>query len=359
LSRPLPFANDIEEKTVIVGLLQDQSLQVRREVETLLRLYPHDDFATVFDKMADVIDAHPETYSQTIVPAVVSYYYNRIIEQGWAETVEKATSITAELSKGLKWAGRLPLSDRATARARLLYAKANALVQITGDKAPSVDVANQIKGSFLELLKLSPDDLAAYPYPHHLARALAYTSGSAEDAKHFETYSIDGFQRVTPPKSTNLELVNYELGLRVLPDPKSTQVRQFVAGESARILMTLGGDSQGAAWQFVITSRGAGWIKYKAPVTVTGELHLRQHADPQAPDVVGRDYRIPEGSQVTITQKCEVWMGSGRGAQDADNVWCPVQYGNYKGWANALLLAGSDGRRVACEMYPNANKCPK
>ena len=79
-------------------------------------------------------------------------------------------------------------------------------------------------------------------------------------------------------------------------------------------------------------------------VTVTGDLHLRQYADPKAPDVIGPDYRIPEGSQVTITQECEVWTGSGRGARDADNVWCPVQYGNYKGLANAYLLVGSDGR---------------
>jgi len=75
--------------------------------------------------------------------------------------------------------------------------------------------------------------------------------------------------------------------------------------ERARILMTLGSDSQGGAWQFVMTNTGAGWIKYKAPLTVTGDLHLRQYADPQAPDVVGPDYRIPEGSQVTIIQKCD------------------------------------------------------
>ena len=73
--------------------------------------------------------------------------------------------------------------------------------------------------------------------------------------------------------------------------------------------------------------------------------------------IIGPDYRIPEGSQVTITQKCEVWTGSGRGARDADNVWCPVQYGNYKGLANAYLLVGSDGRRVACVMYPDAHGC--
>ena len=50
-------------------------------------------------------------------------------------------------------------------------------------------------------------------------------------------------------------------------------------------------------------------------------------------------------------------MGSGRGARDADNIWCPVRYGNYRGWANAYFLAMNDGRRVACVLYPDAKEC--
>ena len=40
-----------------------------------------------------------------------------------------------------------------------------------------------------------------------------------------------------------------------------------------------------------------------------------------------------------------------------DNIWCPVIYGNYRGWANAYFLAYSDGRRVACVIYPKAQGC--
>jgi predicted aspartyl protease len=90
-------------------------------------------------------------------------------------------------------------------------------------------------------------------------------------------------------------------------------------------------------------------------VVVVQDLHLRLQPDPRAPDVL--DYRMPQGSQVTIIDDCRVWTGSGRGAQDADNVWCPVTYGSYRGWANALYLAFSDGRRKACVMYPMAQGC--
>jgi hypothetical protein len=91
------------------------------------------------------------------------------------------------------------------------------------------------------------------------------------------------------------------------------------------------------------------------------DLHLRKDADPHAPDALeAPDDKMPEGSIVEFdpAQKCKVWVGSGRAARDADNVWCPVQYGNYRGWANAYFLAMSDGRRVACVMYPGAKGCP-
>jgi hypothetical protein len=87
-------------------------------------------------------------------------------------------------------------------------------------------------------------------------------------------------------------------------------------------------------------------------------VHLRQKPDPAAPDVFGlADQSIPEGSQVTINGTCQVWMGSGRGAQDADNVWCPVIYGSYRGWANAYYLETNEGQRYACVLYPDAHEC--
>jgi hypothetical protein len=61
---------------------------------------------------------------------------------------------------------------------------------------------------------------------------------------------------------------------------------------------------------------------------------------------------IPEGTEVALYADCEVWRGSGRGEQDADNVWCPVIYGNQQGWANGLYLQMRDGRRMACTCTP-------
>ena len=88
-------------------------------------------------------------------------------------------------------------------------------------------------------------------------------------------------------------------------------------------------------------------------------VHLRQKPDPAAPDVFGlADQSIPEGSQVTINGICQVWMGSGRGTQDADNVWCPVIYGSYRGWANAYYLVTNEGQRFACVQHPDAGGCP-
>jgi hypothetical protein len=262
LSRPLPFAASMEQKTILVGLLRHESLQVRHEVEILLRLYPHDDFGAIFKKLTATSDANSGQNTQTVPPAVVSYYYNRIIEQGWAESVEKANGITAELTEGLKWVDRLAPSDRTAARARLFYAKANALVQITGNKAPSPDTANQIKASFSELSKLSPDDLATYPYPHHLARALSFTAGSADEGKRFDTYNIDGFEHVTPPKTAMVTTSSYERSAWTLPDASSTEIRRLTAGETVRILMTIGDDP--GAWQFVSTNAGLGWVKPKS-----------------------------------------------------------------------------------------------
>ena len=89
-------------------------------------------------------------------------------------------------------------------------------------------------------------------------------------------------------------------------------------------------------------------------------MHLREQADPRAPDILSAPHSTMQGGselKSDSTQECKVWMGSGRGARDADNVWCPVQYGIYRGWANAYLLAQTDGRRVACVLYPDAKGC--
>jgi hypothetical protein len=89
-------------------------------------------------------------------------------------------------------------------------------------------------------------------------------------------------------------------------------------------------------------------------------LSLRQFPDPHADTVLPPPYdAIPQGSQITVVDDCKIWTASGRGAQDADNVWCPTIYGNNRGWANAFLMTANDGRRLACIKYPNANGCPR
>jgi hypothetical protein len=93
-------------------------------------------------------------------------------------------------------------------------------------------------------------------------------------------------------------------------------------------------------------------------VQVIEDLQLREQPDPRARNILGAppDDKMPKGSQVAVIDTCRTWMGSGRGAQDADNIWCPVLYEGHRGWANAYFLA-DHGERVACVMYPTARGC--
>ena len=93
-------------------------------------------------------------------------------------------------------------------------------------------------------------------------------------------------------------------------------------------------------------------------VQVIEDLQLREQPDPRARNILGAppNDNMPKGSQVAVIDTCRTWMGSGRGAQDADNVWCPVLYEGHRGWANAYYLADR-GKRVACVMYPTARGC--
>jgi tetratricopeptide (TPR) repeat protein len=94
-------------------------------------------------------------------------------------------------------------------------------------------------------------------------------------------------------------------------------------------------------------------------VQVIEDLQLREQPDPRARNILGAppDDRMPKGSQVALIDICLTWMGSGRGAQDADNIWCPVLYEGHRGWANAYYLAGHYGERVACVLWPPARGC--
>jgi hypothetical protein len=88
-------------------------------------------------------------------------------------------------------------------------------------------------------------------------------------------------------------------------------------------------------------------------VQVIEDLQLREQPDPRTGNILGK---MPKGSQVAVTDTCRTWWGSGRGAQDADNIWCPVLYAGRRGWANAYYLA-DHGERVACVLYPPAGGC--
>ena len=98
------------------------------------------------------------------------------------------------------------------------------------------------------------------------------------------------------------------------------------------------------------------------------DLHIRVEPDPHAADIFGPPLNgiAPAGSLVGLVSgfhglegvDCKVWSGSGRGAQDADNVWCPVAYQDiWGGWANAYYLIRSDGQRYACVLFPEARGC--
>jgi hypothetical protein len=98
------------------------------------------------------------------------------------------------------------------------------------------------------------------------------------------------------------------------------------------------------------------WAKEYAGMATT-DLMFRRAPDPNADPI--QPEPIPKGTEVSLYADCEVWRGSGRGEQDADNIWCPVIYGNQKGWANGLYLQMRNGRRMACVMYPTAYRCPE
>jgi hypothetical protein len=90
------------------------------------------------------------------------------------------------------------------------------------------------------------------------------------------------------------------------------------------------------------------------------DLHLRSAPDPRAADVLPPNEFIPKGTELSIVQRnCTVWTGSGRGAQDADNVWCPTTYGTQSGWVNAYFIWTDSASPMACVLYPSARGCEK
>jgi hypothetical protein len=88
------------------------------------------------------------------------------------------------------------------------------------------------------------------------------------------------------------------------------------------------------------------------------DLHLRIAPNPYAADALPFNTVIPKGTDLTITFKCELWKESRRAAQDADNIWCPVNYGRARGWVNAYWLESTVlPGRLACLMFDTARSC--
>jgi hypothetical protein len=88
------------------------------------------------------------------------------------------------------------------------------------------------------------------------------------------------------------------------------------------------------------------------------DLPLRIAPDPYAADALPFNTVIPKGTDLTLTFKCEVWKGSTWAAQDANNIWCPVNYGQSRGWVNAYWLESPVlPGRLACLMFDTARSC--
>jgi hypothetical protein len=102
-----------------------------------------------------------------------------------------------------------------------------------------------------------------------------------------------------------------------------------------------------------------------SPTKALVNLRLRAAPDPLAADALPADQFIPAGTELLIIRdNCTVWTGSGRGSQDADNVWCPTTYGAVSGWVNAYYVQTNWQRtdrtaRLACYLYSSARGCAR
>lgn len=265
LARPLPFAEKVAQKGALFLLLLEEVPTARREVEFLMRAYPHDDFNRLFEAQFQSIDDQSSEEQQIIALAAVGYYYNRIVEQSWSNSVELAGRATHELLSGQRWAEKLAGVDRAASRARLYYARAYVYGQVTSGKVRPVDVELQMKLDYGELLRLTLEEMLAYPFPHHLARSHAYVNGKPDEFKKFEALDPDRFERV-PGRPSNIDGGVYEgpLFLRVIPDLEATGTHQIRLGQRIKVLMQFDTDPKRTGkiiWDFVATDVGVGWLR--------------------------------------------------------------------------------------------------
>jgi hypothetical protein len=262
LSRPLPLAAKPEQKAAIIRLLRDDKAAVRREVESLLKSYPHDDFGPLLDEFSKAKPKSPEI--QEPASAAVGYYYNRVVEQQWAKTIDAAKAVDSDLSRGLTWARALNTPDDAAALARLHYARAQVYLQISkGTPPPALD--QKVAADFAELVKLPEDAAAIYPYPYHLARAVVHNAGKPSDFARFGggEFDFDQFEREPASKTIDFSPSLHEPKLFVVPDTSGTELGVMPKGSKIRVLMHYAPKGKGA-WDFVWTGRGLGWLKRTA-----------------------------------------------------------------------------------------------
>jgi hypothetical protein len=263
LSRQLPFASKPEQKRQILNLLRDDSAQIRREVEALLRSYPHDEFNGLFGEYLGTVDTLPLDVRQALASAAIGYYYNRVVEKQWADKIDIARTANADLEQGKKWADKMVGPEAGASRARLHYARAHVFLQVT-DFRPSASDASQIRADFSELLKLSSEEMAAYPYPHHVARAVVYNFGKQADSDRFAKLDLDKLARQLASTTDKFSSSSYEVGLMVVPDSGGTELAKLGSNDKVRVLMHFIPDQKRKtenAWDFVWTTGGVGWLK--------------------------------------------------------------------------------------------------
>jgi hypothetical protein len=263
LSRQLPFASKPEQKRQILNLLRDDNAQIRREIEALLRSYPHDEFSGIFDEYLGNLHTFPLEVRQALASAAIGYYYNRVVEKQWADKTEIARTANAELEQGKKWADKIVGPEGGASRARLHYARAHVFLQVTGFRPSAADIG-QIRADFSELLKLTSEEMAAYPYPHHIARAVVYNFGKQADSDRFAKLDLDKLTRQLVSTTDKFNTSNYEAGLIVVPDSGSIELAKLGSNDKMRVLMHFIPDPKKKtenALDFVWTTSGIGWLK--------------------------------------------------------------------------------------------------
>lgn len=170
-----------------------------------------------------------------LASAAIGYYYNRVVESQWARTREAARKTQGDFEQGRKWADVIVGADRAASRARLYYARAQVFLQATTASARTPADAERIKADFSELVKLTPDEMAAYPYPWHIARAGVNVADNAEDIENFAKLEIGKLSRQLGSKTVKFDDAIYEAGLKTAPN--ATEIAQLGENDKIRVLM--------------------------------------------------------------------------------------------------------------------------